>query len=153
MVDSISLAEESSQADPSGQGSVANPSPPETMVGGCIEPGRFAKWREGREWLTVTTDRIPYEGEICNFFFHLIELQSCTGESICDTLLQSLAEQGISEDVLRSRLIGIATDGAASMMGKYRGKHQLFQSCEGPLEISQMLGHSYPRDPRYKKGK
>ena len=57
MVDSISLAEESSQADPSGQGSVANPSPPETMVGGCIEPGRFAKWREGREWLTVTTDR------------------------------------------------------------------------------------------------
>ena len=22
-----------------------------------FEPGRFAKWREGREWLTVTTDR------------------------------------------------------------------------------------------------
>jgi len=42
MVDSsISLAEESSQAE----GSLSNPSPPETKVGGCIEPFRFAKWR------------------------------------------------------------------------------------------------------------
>ena len=50
MVDSsISPAEESSQAE----GSLSNPSPPETMVGGCIQPGRLAKWREGREWLDL----------------------------------------------------------------------------------------------------
>lgn len=34
----------------------ANDSVSEAIVGGCIEPGRFAKWREGREWLAVTTD-------------------------------------------------------------------------------------------------
>ena len=45
MVDSsISLGEKSSQAE----GSLANPSPPETMVGSCIELGSFAKWREGQ---------------------------------------------------------------------------------------------------------
>lgn len=50
MDSSISPAEESSQADPREQGSVRsqdNPSPPGTMVGGCIEPGHFTKRREG----------------------------------------------------------------------------------------------------------
>ena len=44
MDSSISLVEESSKAE----GSLVHPSPPETMVGGCIEPGRFARWRDSR---------------------------------------------------------------------------------------------------------
>ena len=36
-------------ASPRPRGHLLIPRPPETMLGGCIEPGRFAKWREGRQ--------------------------------------------------------------------------------------------------------
>ncbi|KAL1248866.1 hypothetical protein QQF64_022184 [Cirrhinus molitorella] len=75
--------------------------------------------------------RIPYEGEICNFFFQFVELQSCTGAAICDVLLKCLDAQGISEDMLRSRL-GFATDGAAAMMGRYRGAAMLLREKINP---------------------
>ena len=43
-------------ASPRPRGHFLIPRPPETMVGGCIEPGRVAEWREGREWLSLHLD-------------------------------------------------------------------------------------------------
>ncbi|XP_073669155.1 E3 SUMO-protein ligase KIAA1586-like [Paramisgurnus dabryanus] len=86
--------------------------------------------------------RIPYEGEVCNFFLQLVELQSCTGSAICDTLLQSLYTRGISEDMLRTWLIGFATDGAAAMMGRYRGAATLLREKINPnLTVIHCMNH------------
>ncbi|KAK7939074.1 hypothetical protein WMY93_002400 [Mugilogobius chulae] len=86
--------------------------------------------------------RIPFEGGICNFFYELVELEACTGEAICDALLQDLVKHGISEDVLRIRLIGFATDGAAAMMGKYRGAATLLrEKINANLTVIHCMNH------------
>lgn len=85
--------------------------------------------------------RIPYEVEVCNFFFQLVELQLGTG-SVCDILLQNLYTRGISEDMLRSRVVCFATDGAAAMMGRYRGAATLLREKINPnLTVIHCMNH------------
>ncbi|KAK7944756.1 hypothetical protein WMY93_000484 [Mugilogobius chulae] len=49
---------------------------------------------------------------------------------------------GISEDVLRIRLIGFATDGAAAMMGKYRGAATLLrEKINANLTVIHCMNH------------
>lgn len=86
--------------------------------------------------------RVPYEGEICNNFFRLVELESCTGADICDILLKSLDAQGISEDMLRSQLVGFANDGAAAMMVRYRGAAVFLREKINPnLMVIHCMNH------------
>ncbi|KAJ8353632.1 hypothetical protein SKAU_G00211990 [Synaphobranchus kaupii] len=60
-----------------------------------------------------------------------------TGEAICDTLIQSLNEQGITEDILQYRLLGFA------MMGKYRGTAMLLRECTNEdLVIIHCMNHT-----------
>uniref|UniRef100_A0A8C6U3T2 HAT C-terminal dimerisation domain-containing protein n=1 Tax=Neogobius melanostomus TaxID=47308 RepID=A0A8C6U3T2_9GOBI len=86
--------------------------------------------------------RIPFEDDICNFFLQLVELQACTGAAICDTVLQTLENLGLQKDMLRTRLIGFATDGAAAMMGKYRGAATLLREKINPnLTVIHCMSH------------
>lgn len=52
----VGMVDGNSKADSNEPVLQANASPFEAMFGGCTEPDRFAKWREVREWLTVSTD-------------------------------------------------------------------------------------------------
>ncbi len=39
--------------------------------------------------------RVPYEGEI--YYFHLVDLESCTGAAICDVLLKGIVAPRLPE--------------------------------------------------------
>jgi hypothetical protein len=57
----------------------------------------------------------------------LCELESgTTGDSIADTLKLTLNEMGLSDEILRSRLIGFCTDGASNLQGCVQGVLKLF---------------------------
>ncbi|XP_060798265.1 E3 SUMO-protein ligase KIAA1586-like [Neoarius graeffei] len=86
--------------------------------------------------------RIPFDGEVCNFFYQLIELELCTGSAIRDTLLDTLERDGITKEMLRSRLIGFATDGAAAMLGRYMGAATLLRDEINPdLTVIHCMNH------------
>ncbi|KAK7888861.1 hypothetical protein WMY93_024421 [Mugilogobius chulae] len=60
-----------------------------------------------------------------------------------DLTSDALAKHGISEDVLRIRLIGFATDGAAAMMGKYRGAATLLrEKINANLTVIHCMNHN-----------
>ncbi|KAK6469100.1 E3 SUMO-protein ligase KIAA1586-like [Huso huso] len=71
----------------------------------------------------VTTYHIIFTYNYIIFLHTITHLNSWsgTGAGIADELLSSLNQYGITADILRERLLGFATDGAASMLGKYKG--------------------------------
>jgi len=74
--------------------------------------------------------RIQVQNEVCNFFYDLVDLlHGSTGIEIanavigCFSSLTGNTEDDLekSKNILRSRLIGFASDGASVMVGEYNG--------------------------------
>jgi len=64
--------------------------------------------------------RIQVDNEVCNFFYDLIELSAgSTGAEIAKAVIRCFADLG--EEMLHSRLIGFASDGASVMTGRFEG--------------------------------
>lgn len=74
--------------------------------------------------------RIPCVGKICKVLLQLVELQSCSEAAICDIRLESFEMQAICKEMLRSRFVDFATDGAAAVMGPQRGAATLLRLRE-----------------------
>lgn len=60
-----------------------------------------------------------------NLFLDLIELQVVTSAGILDSLLGCLHSHGMTEEYLRSKLVCVACDGAAVMLGRKSGLKKL----------------------------
>lgn len=65
--------------------------------------------------------RCMFDGEPCNYFFDIIELTSLTGEAIAESISFCFNKHGVTDEILRTQLIGFASDGAANLQGAYRG--------------------------------
>ena len=64
--------------------------------------------------------RIQVGNDVCNFFYGLLELSDgSTGSEIAKAVLRSFAYLG--KEILSSRLIGVASDGASVMIGCFAG--------------------------------
>jgi len=64
--------------------------------------------------------RIQVDDDVCNFFYDLVELcDGSTGAEIAKAVLRSF--DALGEEILRSRLIGFASDGASVMTGRDEG--------------------------------
>lgn len=55
------------------------------------------------------------------FPIDLLELDNLTAETITNSVVSSLADHGFTEDYCKSYLVGVCTDGAATMVGKQSG--------------------------------
>ena len=78
--------------------------------------------------------RVIFDGDVINYFLDLVELQDKSGHGIADCILQTLAENGLSVDILKSSLIGFESDGASSLRGIYSGAAVRLQEILG-IEI------------------
>jgi len=64
--------------------------------------------------------RIQVGNDVCNFFYGLLELSDgSTGSEIAKAVLRSFADLG--KEILSSRLIGVASEGASVMTGCFAG--------------------------------
>ncbi|XP_047115697.1 E3 SUMO-protein ligase KIAA1586-like [Schistocerca piceifrons] len=85
---------------------------------------------------------LSFEGVACNYFFDIVELESGTGECIFSTLLAALEKYGITNDVLKNDLVGIATDGTLTMLAPYKGVAALLRShLHKDLTVVHCMNH------------
>jgi len=60
-----------------------------------------------------------------NLFLDLIELPTVTATGILDSLLNCLLSYGMTEEYLKTKLVCVACDGAAVMLGRNTGLKNL----------------------------
>ena len=94
--------------------------------------------------------------EPTNLFLDIIELKDVTFEGIFKSLMTRLRELGFHDDFLKENLLGIATDGAAVMLGRNKGvvtllKNHfpkiLFWHCANhrlELSVSDVINKDFP---------
>ena len=75
--------------------------------------------------------RFIYDGEATNYFLDLIEIENKTGQGIAESVLKALVDCGLSNDFIKSNLIGFASDGASAMTGCHAGAVQILQNILG----------------------
>jgi hypothetical protein len=75
------------------------------------------------------------DGEPCNGFLTLIELEGTKGVDIANALYSALTQLGFTSSILAARLLGFCTDGASNLHGAHQGAIQLFLEKIGRSSI------------------
>jgi len=75
--------------------------------------------------------RLVFEDEVTNYFLDFVEVEEKDGRSIAQCIIQTLADSGLSVDLLKKSLIGFASDGASAMRGIYSGAATCLQELVG----------------------
>ena len=83
--------------------------------------------------------RLSIDGKGRNFFWKLMELKSTTSNDIARAVESSLEEFG--EDFLKKHWIGLATDGASSLTGRWNGAGSVLKSKFNRIVLIHCLAH------------
>jgi len=75
--------------------------------------------------------RLEYDGEVTNYFWDLVELKDKTGGGIAVAIKRTLIDNGLTEEIIKHKLIGFGSDGASAMLGLYSG---------AAVKLKQLLG-------------
>lgn len=81
------------------------------------------------------------DGEPCNSFFSLVELEGTRGVDIANALYRSLIDIGFPKNTLTEKLLGICTDGASNLQGEYNGAITLFLEMIGRADKEVVKMH------------